>query len=207
MLSLIFNETRRPPSTIGPLLRTITLFSALTCGCSAASDSADDHATTSAPSAPPTSAAPDTRPASSAAPSSVSDENAAAISAAASMVTDQLRAACGSSFDSCMATPGCNEVLACAARTACIGVACYCSDARCEVDGPCRAVIEAAPGARRPDASNPSPGPAAEAAGRVGACLQGLAGGTAGLPIPAPAPSSSPDAGVSRGRSDAGGGR
>ncbi|MEO8185296.1 MAG: hypothetical protein ABI895_41340 [Deltaproteobacteria bacterium] len=104
------------------------------------------------------------------------------------MVTEQLRAACGSSLDDCSATPGCNEILACAARTACSGAACYCADARCETDGPCRAAIEAAPGARVPDTANPSPGPAADAAGGVGACLQGLTGGLPGLPGATPSP-------------------
>jgi hypothetical protein len=206
MLPSIFDETRRPPPAIGSLLRRIALISAITSGCSAGSDPPDEHTTARTPPAPATSSMADAPPGSSSAPSNVSADNAAAISAAASMVTDQLRAACGSSFNDCSATPGCNEILACAARAACTGATCYCSDARCEVEGPCRTVIAAAPGARVPDASNPSPGPAAEAAGRVGACVQGLAGGTAGLPgsTPVPAPPGSPDAGVSGGRSDAG---
>jgi hypothetical protein len=178
LLIFSFNETHTRPLAIGSLRPSTWLALLITCGCSAASDSDDDHATASAPAAASAmNSAPEALPASSPAPGGVSPENAAAISATASMVTDQLRAVCGSSFDGCSATPGCNEILACAARTACIGTACYCADARCEMDGPCRAVIEAAPGARIPDASNPSPGPAAAAAAGVGACLQGLAGG------------------------------
>jgi hypothetical protein len=120
------------------------------------------------------------------------------------MATAQLRQACGSAFDGCSATPGCNEILACAARAACAGAACYCADARCETDGPCRAVIEGAPGARTPDASDPSLGPAAEAASLVGACLQGLSSGTPSPTGVTPTPSNSPDAGLARAGSDAG---
>jgi hypothetical protein len=63
----------------------------------------------------------------------------------------------------------------------CTGASCYCADSSCEAAGPCRSVIDGAPGAREPDAENPSRGPAPEAASAVGACLQGLVGG-GGLP-------------------------
>jgi hypothetical protein len=204
---LIFNETRTRAVAIGSLPPSICFFGLITCGCSAASDATVDHAPPTAPAAMSAmSSASGAQPGSSPGPAGVSPEDAAALSAAASMVTAQLRAACGGSFDGCSATPGCNEILACAARTACAGAACYCADARCETDGPCRAVIEAAPGARIPDVSNPSLGPAAEAASLVGACVQGVASGTprlTGVP-PVPAPSNSPDAGPARAGADAG---
>jgi hypothetical protein len=198
MLPLIFNETRRRWLASVWLRSGAWLAGALACGSGADSPARDDHAGHAGPaSAPAMSSAPSAAARSSDAPPDTAPANAAAISAAVSMAGDSLRAACGSSIDVCSATPGCNEILACAARAACTGTDCYCSDARCQVEGPCRAVIAAAPGARVPDAANPSPGPAAEAAGRVGACLQGLAGGVPGLPA---APSgSAPDAGFDAG--------
>lgn len=114
---------------------------------------------------------------------------------------DQLQAACGPTFDACEATAGCDEILACAARSACSGVACYCADASCAAPGPCRAVIDGAPGARTPDAESPSLGPASDAAAGVGACLQGLAGG---LPGAAPNPDAPPPVVPEPSPSDAG---
>jgi hypothetical protein len=125
-----------------------------------------------------------------------------AVTDAIMMVTDQLQAACGGAFDTCSTTPGCNEILACAARNACTGSACYCADASCQTAGPCRSVIEGAPGARAPDAQNDSLGPAADAAAGVGECLGGLAGG-GGVPA-LPTPPGTGDAGSASAAPDAG---
>lgn len=175
----------------------------LAVGCGSSSDDeAPPPQTTSggAPSAaPPTSPAP-TQPA----PPAIPPETVMAVTDAIMMVTDQLQAACGGAFDTCSTTPGCNEILACAARNACTGSACYCTDASCQTPGPCRSVIEGAPGARPPDAQNDSLGPAADAAGAVGECLVGLGGG-GGIPsLPTPAPTSTADAGSTSEAPDAG---
>lgn len=130
-------------------------------------------------------------------PALPSAEDIAALSDALGMAGDQVQSACGGPFERCSSTPGCNEILTCAASSACTGRECYCSGDGCATDGPCRAVIEAAPGARVPDAANPSLGPAPDAASAVGACLQDLGGG--GLPPPGlgPIPSSPADPGAS----------
>jgi hypothetical protein len=131
---------------------------------------------------------------------SIPPEAVAAVMGVLGMAADQVQAACGATFDGCSATPGCNEILACAARNACAGSACYCADATCETDGPCRSVIEGAPGARVPDEGDRSLGPAADAAAAVGDCLGGLAGGI----FPTPPPSSTVDGGDSNDTPDAG---
>ncbi|HTV22739.1 MAG TPA: hypothetical protein VMG12_28815 [Polyangiaceae bacterium] len=126
-------------------------------------------------------------------PAGPSAEDIAALTEVFGMAADQIQAACGPSFDQCEATPGCNEILACAARSACAGSDCYCVGDGCAMDGPCRSVIDSAPGARVPDATSTSLGPASDAASAVGACLQGLGGGGlgggglgGGQPTPAP---------------------
>jgi hypothetical protein len=126
-----------------------------------------------------------------------SAEDIAALTDALGMAAGQIQEACGATFDRCEMTAGCNEILTCAASNACSGSDCYCLDAACSMDGPCRSVIDSAPGARVPSASNPSPGPASDAARAVGDCLQGLGGGA--LPpgsTPAPLPPSAGDAGA-----------
>lgn len=133
------------------------------------------------------------------APAMPSAEEIAALTDAFGMAAGQIQAACGTTFDRCGMTPGCNEILACAARNACSEADCYCLDAACTRDGPCRSVIDSAPGARVPDASNPSLGPASDAARAVGDCLQGLGNGA--LP---PAPMSTPLPPARPGSSDAG---
>jgi hypothetical protein len=139
--------------------------------------------TSSSPSAPSTNGpAPANTP---------TPEEIAALTEMIGMAADQIQSACGTTFDSCGATPGCNEILTCAARNACSGADCYCLGADCSMPGPCRTVIETAPGARAPDASNPSLGPASDAARAVGQCLQGLGGGGSALP-PLPTPSQLP---------------
>jgi hypothetical protein len=133
-----------------------------------------------------------------AAPSaSPSAEDLAALGDALGMAGEQLQSACGVPLERCSSTPGCNEILACAASSACTGRECYCSGDGCATDGPCRAVIEAAPGARLPDAANPSLGPAPDAASAVGVCVEGLAGGGSSLPGFGPNPSSPADPGAS----------
>jgi len=132
-------------------------------------------------------------------------EEIAALTEMFGMVADQIQSACGTPFDTCGATPGCNEILACAARNACSGADCYCLGADCSTDGPCRTVIESAPGARAPDASNPSLGPASDAARAVGQCLQGLGGGGGALPpLPTPSQPSTPAGDAGPGAYDAG---
>lgn len=126
-----------------------------------------------------------------------SAEEIAALTDALGMAAGQIQEACGATFDRCEMTAGCNEILTCAARNACSGASCYCLDAACSMDGPCRSAIDSAPGARVPDASNPSLGPASDAARAVGDCLQGLGGGA--LPpgsTPTPLPPSPGDAGT-----------
>jgi hypothetical protein len=131
-----------------------------------------------------------------------SAEDIAALTDAFGMAAGQIQAACGATFDRCGMTSGCNEILACAASNACSGADCYCLDDTCTMDGPCRSVIDSAPGARVPDASNPSLGPASDAARAVGDCLQGLGGalppGSTPTPLPTP-PAGSGDAGAGEG--------
>lgn len=130
-----------------------------------------------------------------------SAEDIAALTDALGMAAGQVEAACGATFDRCETTPGCNEILTCAALNACAGADCYCLGEGCAMDGPCRSVIDSAPGARAPDASNPSLGPASDAARAVGNCLLGLGGGglppsTTPTPLPTP-PAGTGDAGAS----------
>ncbi len=143
-----------------------------------------------AASPPASSAAPSTSPAEPEAPPpfEVPPEAVEAFEAltnAIGMAADQLQVACGAAFDLCAETTGCDQILACAARNTCSGMGCYCLDAECQTPGPCRAVIEMAPGARAPDEADPSLGPAADAATGVGDCLREL-----GSDLPPPPPPS-----------------
>jgi hypothetical protein len=169
------------------------------CG---SSDSNDARPSTSAASAGAPSAPAPAEPSTSGSANAIPPEAVAAVAGALGMAADQVAAACGATFDACSATPGCNEILACAARSACTGSACYCTDSSCETDGPCRSVIEGAPGARTPDAENGSVGPAADAAGAVGECLAGVGGGP--LPAPPTPPQLSNDGGSPSEDADAG---
>jgi hypothetical protein len=150
-----------------------------------------------APSTGGTSGAPAASPTMNTNPSGPSAEDIAALTDAFGMAAGQIQAACGATFDRCGMTEGCNEILACAASNACSGADCYCLDASCTMAGPCRSVIDSAPGARVPDASNPSLGPASDAARAVGDCLQGLGGALPGsTPTPQPtSPAGGGDAG------------
>ncbi len=123
-----------------------------------------------------------------------SAEDVAALTDMLAMAGDQIQAACGAAFERCTATPGCDEILTCAAQNACTGADCYCLGEGCAQAGPCRSVIDSAPGARIPDAESSSLGPAPEAASAVGACLAGVGGGA--LPSPPSAPTLSRDAGA-----------
>jgi hypothetical protein len=179
---------RRPAHGAPCFLFALLISSSFACGSSADGDSTEE------PSSPERSPAPTNDPAP--APEDDRAEAAAMVAEVIERAGDQLRAACGATFDACEATAGCDEILACAARSACSGIACYCADASCASPGPCRTVIDGAPGARTPDAENPSLGPASDAAAGVGACLQGLAGGVPGAtPSPVAPPSDvAPDA-------------
>lgn len=83
---------------------------------------------------------------------------------------------CGAELDTCANTPGCPEILACVRENGCSGTDCFCGDAaltRCfngGGDGPCKDVVLAAPGGREPTLSDPSGGPASDAALEVGEC-------------------------------------
>lgn len=83
---------------------------------------------------------------------------------------------CGAELDTCADTPGCPEILACVRENGCSGTDCFCGDAaltRCfngGADGPCKDVVLAAPGGREPTLSDPSGGPASDAALEVGEC-------------------------------------
>jgi hypothetical protein len=149
---------------------------------------------TSAQGTSPTSPAPSNTP---------TPEEIAALTEMFGMAADQIQSACGTTFDTCGSTPGCTEILTCAASNACSGADCYCLGADCSTDGPCRTVIESAPGARIPDASDPSLGPASDAARAVGQCLQGLGGGAL-PPLPTPSQPSTPAGDAGTGAADAG---
>jgi hypothetical protein len=94
----------------------------------------------------------------------------------------QVGRVCGAALDRCTATGGCEQILACAAVHGCTGATCYCADARCEVPGPCRSVIDGAPGAVSGAAAGSSRGPAADAAAAVGVCIEQLLSAPGGAP-------------------------
>jgi hypothetical protein len=192
---------QRPSSKLmSCLLLPSILAIGLACGSSeeAANDPApapSNGGTSGTPAAPPTM--------NGTPPSGVpSAEDIAALTDAFGMAVGQIQAACGATFDRCGMTTGCDEILACAASNACSGADCYCQDDACTMDGPCRSVIDSAPGARVPNASNPSLGPASDAARAVGDCLQGLGGALPPGSTPTPSPAGSADAGA--GERDAG---
>jgi hypothetical protein len=196
LLQLTRRSRRSPRWSLSPLL-------ALAVACGGASNTGDEEPARPSASPPPspTPSPSQTAPAPApTAPQGISPAAIAAASQAAGMVAEQVRAACGSTFDRCNETPGCSDILTCAARNTCAGSACYCADERCTSPGPCRTTIDGAPGARSADSANPSLGPASDAATAVGRCLQGLAPGS-GTPTRPPAttpttPVEPPDAGV-----------
>lgn len=83
---------------------------------------------------------------------------------------------CRSELDACLAVPGCAEILACVRESGCTGRDCYCGDAsltecvRGEANGPCQEAVLAAPGGRAPSVTDPSGGPASDAALSVSDC-------------------------------------
>jgi hypothetical protein len=85
---------------------------------------------------------------------------------------------CTEQLKTCAETAGCPEIAACIRGSGCGGVDCYCGtfDAlRCaggQSDGPCKAVILAAPGAKEPTTMDLSAGPASDAAVAVGQCIE-----------------------------------
>lgn len=94
----------------------------------------------------------------------------------------QVGGVCGAVLDTCTATDGCEQIVACAAEHACTGATCYCADVRCEVPGPCRSVIDGAPGAVSGAAPGSNRGPAADAAAAVGVCIEQLLVAASGAP-------------------------
>jgi hypothetical protein len=83
---------------------------------------------------------------------------------------------CPAQVQACETTSGCRAIAECVRTTRCQGAACYCGSAdvlTCAAgtaNGPCREVILAAPGSRKPTLNNQSAGPAADAATAVGNC-------------------------------------
>jgi len=87
-------------------------------------------------------------------------------------------ARCNSELDSCLAIAGCAEILVCVRDSGCSGSDCYCGDAtlpEClagDARGPCREAVLAAPGGKAPSLTDPSAGPASDAALRVADCAE-----------------------------------
>lgn len=85
---------------------------------------------------------------------------------------------CRDELDSCAGTEGCLEILTCVRESACAGSACYCGDASLpacvggQANGACKQAVLAAPGGREPTLTNPSGGPASDAALAVAQCAQ-----------------------------------
>jgi hypothetical protein len=84
---------------------------------------------------------------------------------------------CEAVLGACTSTPGCLEILACARNSGCTGFSCYCGTVdlfACATtafaDGPCRAVMLAAPGAHPPNLADANAGPASEAALDLATC-------------------------------------
>jgi hypothetical protein len=85
--------------------------------------------------------------------------------------------ACEPVMTVCIGTPGCLEILACARNSDCFGFACYCGTVdliQCATtdlaNGPCLAMMLAAPGSHPPSLVDPNAGPASEAALDVANC-------------------------------------
>ena len=137
----------------------------------------------STPSSAGDSTQPSTEPSTPAglAPVAGSGEEPSADSAAElEELAGQVGSLCGAALDRCTAIDGCEQILACAAEHGCTGALCYCADARCEAPGPCRSVIDGAPGASSGAAAGGNRGPAVDAAAAVGACIEELFGAASG---------------------------
>jgi hypothetical protein len=90
---------------------------------------------------------------------------------------DCLCVECEEALGACTSTPGCLEILACARNSGCTGFACYCGAVdllQCATtdlaNGPCLAVMLAAPGSHAPSLLDPNAGPASEAALDLATC-------------------------------------
>jgi hypothetical protein len=85
---------------------------------------------------------------------------------------------CRQVLDACAGTPGCPEILACVQESACSGSDCFCGDASLpacvagRANGPCKEAVLAAPAGRQPTLTNPSGGPASDAALGVAQCAE-----------------------------------
>jgi hypothetical protein len=89
-----------------------------------------------------------------------------------------LCSSCTDQVQACAATQGCPELVVCIRANNCEGIACYCGTfdpiacANGEANGPCKAAILEAPGARVPTLISPSAGPASDAAVAISHCQQ-----------------------------------
>jgi hypothetical protein len=90
---------------------------------------------------------------------------------------DCLCGECENEVAACTAAEGCFEIVACARINRCVGIDCFCGSINpvaCATggtaNGPCVDVLRAAPGSRAPTLSNPSVGPASDAALAIATC-------------------------------------
>lgn len=108
----------------------------------------------------------------------VEDTVADSCAAPADTCTACLCSECAGELGVCATTPGCLEILACVRDSGCSGQDCYCGTAILPAcfggagNGPCKAVLLAAPGGREPTFDNPSGGPASDAALSIADCAE-----------------------------------
>jgi hypothetical protein len=85
---------------------------------------------------------------------------------------------CRTVLDTCAATSGCPEILACVRDSACSGNECFCGDALLPAclsgqgNGPCKQAVLDAPLGRQPTLADASGGPASDAALGVAECAE-----------------------------------
>ncbi len=95
---------------------------------------------------------------------------------------------CSPELERCDGASGCAEILACVRDTKCVGAECYCgtyAPTSClagKSNGPCKATFLAAPGSREPTFTNPSAGPASDAALAINDCVSADDNCTAACP-------------------------
>lgn len=85
---------------------------------------------------------------------------------------------CSAKLAICDGIAGCSAILECVLASQCLGLDCYCGDKsppaclQGNANGPCKAVVLAAPGGREPTLTNPSAGPATDAAVALSECAE-----------------------------------